>query len=70
MLKLRPYKACDAQAITKWLKNEYAFRQWSWSNNFRLLKREERYVSGCNIEKIVHFWFFCSPCLEEKIKVQ
>lgn len=29
MLKLRPYKACDAQEITKWLKNEYAFRQWS-----------------------------------------
>lgn len=29
MLRLRPYKACDAQAITKWLKDEYAFRQWS-----------------------------------------
>ena len=29
MLRLRPYKACDAQIITKWLKNEYAFRQWS-----------------------------------------
>lgn len=28
MLRLRPYKSCDAQAITKWLKNEYAFRQW------------------------------------------
>lgn len=29
MLRLRPYKPCDAQVITKWLKNEYAFRQWS-----------------------------------------
>lgn len=29
MLRLRPYKDCDAQTITKWLKNEYAFRQWS-----------------------------------------
>lgn len=29
MLKLRPYKASDAQIITKWLKDEYAFRQWS-----------------------------------------
>lgn len=29
MLRLRPYKACDAQTITAWLKNEYAFRQWS-----------------------------------------
>lgn len=29
MLRLRPYKACDAKIITKWLKNEYAFRQWS-----------------------------------------
>lgn len=29
MLRLRPYKACDAHAITKWIKNEYAFRQWS-----------------------------------------
>lgn len=29
MLRLRPYKACDAQTITKWLKDEYAFRQWS-----------------------------------------
>lgn len=29
MLRLRPYKACDAEIITKWLKSEYAFRQWS-----------------------------------------
>lgn len=29
MLRLRPYKACDAHTITKWIKNEYAFRQWS-----------------------------------------
>lgn len=29
LLKLRPYKACDAKTITKWLKSEYAFRQWS-----------------------------------------
>lgn len=29
MLRLRPYKACDAQSITKWLGDEYAFRQWS-----------------------------------------
>lgn len=29
MLRLRPYKACDAQTITKWLKDGYAFRQWS-----------------------------------------
>lgn len=29
MLRLRPYKACDAEVITKWLKDEYAFRQWS-----------------------------------------
>lgn len=29
MLRLRPYKACDAHIITKWLKTEYAFRQWS-----------------------------------------
>ena len=29
MLRLRPYKPCDAQVIIKWLKNEYAFRQWS-----------------------------------------
>lgn len=28
-MRLRPYKACDAQTITKWLKSEYAFRQWS-----------------------------------------
>lgn len=29
ILRLRPYKACDAQTITKWLKDEYTFRQWS-----------------------------------------
>lgn len=29
MIRLRPYKACDAQTITKWVKDEYAFRQWS-----------------------------------------
>lgn len=29
MLRLRPYKACDAIEITKWLKDRYAFCQWS-----------------------------------------
>lgn len=29
MLGIRPYKACDARTITKWLKDEYTFRQWS-----------------------------------------
>lgn len=29
MIRLRPYKACDAQEIITWLDNEYAFRQWS-----------------------------------------
>ena len=29
MLRLRPYKACDAEIIVTWLKNEYVFRQWS-----------------------------------------
>lgn len=29
MLRLRPYKACDAQVIATWFPNEYAFRQWS-----------------------------------------
>lgn len=29
MLRLRPYKDCDAQYIVKWIKNEHAFRQWS-----------------------------------------
>lgn len=29
MFKLRKYINTDAQIITKWLKSEYAFRQWS-----------------------------------------
>lgn len=29
MLRLRPYKACDAEAIVSWIGNERAFRQWS-----------------------------------------
>ena len=29
MLRLRPYKACDAELITSWFQDEYAFRQWS-----------------------------------------
>lgn len=29
MPELRLYKNTDAQIITKWIKNEYAFRQWS-----------------------------------------
>ncbi len=29
MFELRKYKNTDAQIITKWIKNEYAFRQWS-----------------------------------------
>lgn len=29
MIKLRPYKNCDAQYIVSWITDEYAFRQWS-----------------------------------------
>lgn len=28
MLRLRPYKACDAQTIVSWIKDEVSFRQW------------------------------------------
>jgi len=28
MIRLRPYKACDAKYIAKWLQSEYEFRQW------------------------------------------
>lgn len=28
MLRLRPYKNCDAKYIVKWIKDEFAFRQW------------------------------------------
>lgn len=28
MLRLRPYKKCDAEHIVKWSKDEYTFRQW------------------------------------------
>lgn len=28
MLRLRPYKPCDAAAIVKWIKSEREFRQW------------------------------------------
>ena len=29
MLRLRPYKACDAHSIVSWTGDERAFRQWS-----------------------------------------
>ena len=29
MLRLRPYKVCDAPAIVSWIGDETAFRQWS-----------------------------------------
>lgn len=29
MLRLRPYEPGDARHIVSWLKNEFAFRQWS-----------------------------------------
>ena len=29
MFDLKLYKNSDAQVIVKWLRNEYAFRQWS-----------------------------------------
>lgn len=28
MLRLRPYKKCDAKHIVKWIKDEVAFRKW------------------------------------------
>ncbi len=29
MLRLRPYKACDAATVVSWIGDERAFRQWS-----------------------------------------
>lgn len=29
MLRLRPYKACDAETIVSWIGDEVAFRKWS-----------------------------------------
>lgn len=29
MIRLRPYKPCDAASVSSWIKSEYAFRQWS-----------------------------------------
>ena len=29
MLKLRPYKACDAETIVSWCKDEMSFRKWT-----------------------------------------
>lgn len=29
MLRLRPYKACDAKTIISWIKDEVSFRKWS-----------------------------------------
>lgn len=28
MLRLRPYKACDAQTIVSWIGDEISFRKW------------------------------------------
>ena len=28
MLRLRPYKTCDAETIVSWIGDEFAFRQW------------------------------------------
>ncbi|MBT9779991.1 GNAT family N-acetyltransferase [Clostridium sp. MCC353] len=33
MLRLRPYKACDARYIVTWIKDEKSFHQWS-ANRF------------------------------------
>ncbi len=29
MLRLRPYKPCDAETVISWIKDEAAFRRWS-----------------------------------------
>lgn len=29
MLRLRPYKPCDAETVISWIKDESAFRRWS-----------------------------------------
>lgn len=28
MLRLRPYKKCDAKYIANWIKDEVSFRKW------------------------------------------
>lgn len=42
MLRLRPYKACDAEKIVSWIKDEKALRTWSSDrfNGFPLTKEE------------------------------
>ena len=64
MLRLRPYKNCDADIIASWIKNEYAFRQWS-------ADRYERYpVTGADIN--AHYagfadadWFYPMTAFDE-----
>ena len=64
MLRLRPYKNCDADIIASWIKNEYAFRQWC-------ADRYDRYpVTGADIN--AHYagfadadWFYPMTAFDE-----
>ena len=64
MLRLRPYKNCDADIIASWIKNEYAFRQWC-------ADRYDRYpISGADIN--AHYagfadadWFYPMTAFDE-----
>lgn len=51
MLKLRPYKPCDAQAILSWCKDEVTFRRWTSDryDTYPITPEEmnKKYI-GCN----------------------
>lgn len=62
MLRLRPYKACDAEVITAWLKSEYAFCQWSADryDNYPICADD---MNTCYDKERNNANFFCDDCI-------
>ena len=53
MLRLRPYKNCDAKTIISWCKDEVSFRKWTADRyeTFPITEKDmnKKYVENCGV---------------------
>ena len=54
MLRLRPYKSCDSEAIAEWVKDETVFQKWGG-------ELFGEYPVNANIIDAKYRWFFSWP---------
>ena len=64
MLRLRPYKNCDAEHIVKWIKDEIGFRKWC-ADRFETYPLSAEMLNESYMKELDNDRFFEMTALEE-----